>query len=219
MKTKRIYWIGLVLISLLWMKSPLEYLIFGKKTTGVVVQIDRLVSHSAKGGVTYVPLVEFSVNDLKYTFNGTRNYQCKVGDALEVVYLENSTQKPKINSFTGIFFDGFSDSFISPFGGLIFSLLVWIAFFNSFKNVFDNSRFLDLLRSKSRPRPSIKSDLPDKTRYGFKLILCVFLLLFIIAFGLLIHYFIKEKDILFTLIISGVSAIIISLLIKEIRKF
>ncbi len=172
MKTRKIYHNGIFVIIFISLLSPLSYLIIGKHTIGKITGLEFQHSHSPRTGrgTEIHPEIEFMANGVKTTFKGDECPTCHYGASIRVVYLSFAPENAKIFSFSGLF-----GRRLIELGAC---LLIWIAFFSSFKTIFDKPGIF----SKQKDPVTLshtETDLPDSIRYIFKGVLAIFLVLLV----------------------------------------
>lgn len=103
-KTNKVYLIAFVSLTLLMLINPLKFILFGKRTTGIVVQIQEKRTRSTKyPGTYYYSVVEAKIEGDYYRFWGGQNIVYPIGKQVKVVYLPWGDLKVKIFDFKNLF--------------------------------------------------------------------------------------------------------------------
>jgi hypothetical protein len=129
MNRKQIFRIGIVVIFIATLQSPVSYLTFGKIEKGKVVE--TIYEHSGFSIIPFstYPKIEYKFKNKKYTIVGEENQVFLVGDEVKVIFYKWRPQKAKVYTFWGLFIDTFIQL---PIG-----LLIWWALFKSYPNLFN----------------------------------------------------------------------------------
>lgn len=131
-KTGIIFITGIIVIILGSGYKPLLLLCYGENTVGEVIKVETTGSWFWQSA-DYYPAVRFQSEDgLQHVFKvgSDYNHESEMMEKVEVLYWASYPQMAAIHSFHSLF-DGF-------FIKVVLSLLIWIAFFSSFNDFFDD---------------------------------------------------------------------------------
>lgn len=210
MKTKKIYHTGIFVILFICLVTPLSYLIIGKHATGKIIGLDVQYWGRRSGSVRIIPEIEFQAKGIKTIFKGEECPTCHYGASIPVVYLSFAPDNAKIFSFGGLFGRRLIE--------LSICLLIWIAFFSSFKTIFDKPGIFSKQKEMVMEVP-VDKDLPDSIRYIFKSVLALFLIVLIGALVSIATVY-SKKDIGWygLIVVYTVIGMLIYLIVGQFKK-
>jgi len=128
MQRKRIYNIGIAVIIISTLLSPLSYITIGKVEKGKVVRVTFIYYDLPILPSSSHPVIEFEYDGKTYDINGEEDQKYLVGDEVKVIFYPWKPEKAKEFSIIGLFIDTLVQL---PIG-----LLIWWAFFKSFPKLF-----------------------------------------------------------------------------------
>ena len=131
--TKRVYYLGIVLIILLTGYKPFLLLSFGKIAEGKVIGIAKIPISMSSGLALEYPVVEYPDHNQWITFHGgvDLDENAWIGQTVKVVYFPEIPKLAEVKKF-----NNFYGEFII-IGALC--LILWFALMTSFNDVFDRN--------------------------------------------------------------------------------
>lgn len=125
--SRKKFWVVTILIFLLPISINYKTLIFGKYTTGVVVDNVPVRSFLVQKEFDKIPVIEFNANNKVIRMYGIENANDSIGEKYKVAYNPNNPTNCVLVSFEYFYL---GNKVILP--GIL--LLVWLAFFQAFRD-------------------------------------------------------------------------------------
>lgn len=121
---KPVFYLVLVLIALLPLSKKAELLIFGKRTTGTVVDYGIIDSNNAVKfrGQMNVSMISYTVDGTEYLAASSMNVVYDIGKKVTIIYDKDDPNHSSLLTFTSLY---------SGYGMILagFVLLIWMAFY------------------------------------------------------------------------------------------
>jgi hypothetical protein len=102
---KHLVLLSLDIIIIILFLYRMNYIIGGSKTNGDVVDFVSWSSGGYRSKGSYsAPIIQFTVNNIPYKFQGETNLDLQVGDTTPVIYEDSNPNNASVYSFFGFWF-------------------------------------------------------------------------------------------------------------------
>jgi len=117
LRRKHLFIFGIICILLFMAENRLIFLITGTITQGEIIDIAYIDNPGRYSGAESAPIIQFTVQDQNYRFEGRLFSDYKIGNKVKVIYAKGNPAKAYMFNF--------SDFWLSPFlwGFLLFIVM------------------------------------------------------------------------------------------------